>query len=172
MVSLTPVAEYDLDLSGIKWTSIRNGKMMKISNKKVPEGSYLVYRIAGEEGNLPSTYRLYGPMKYDHITYAGIGTATMMVGKELTAVPSTNFKADKDGNYSGITIQWQSSQDKYADNWSDISKGSTLELNDAMTKHYIRVVITDDYGNEKISDPVGPVKPAPTPTPAANKPTP
>ena len=147
---------------------------MKISNKKVPENSYLIYRIAGEEGSLPSTYRIYGPMMYDHIAYAGIGTATMVAGQKLTAVPSTNFKPDKDGNYSGITFKWQSSMDKLAENWSDVSTGPTLTLNDAMANHYIRVVITDVYNNEKISDPVGPVKSAPTPTPAggANSPTP
>lgn len=160
-------SKFDLDLSDIKWTSVKEGKMMKISNKKVPEGSYLVYRMAGEEGNLPSTYLLYGPMMYDHITYAGIGSATVMSGQTLTAVPSTNFQADEDGNYSGITIKWQSSLDKYAENWSDISTGSTLLLNDVMANHYIRVVIIDSYENEKISDPVGPVKPAPASTAGA-----
>jgi len=154
----------NLNLSAMKWTSISPGKTLKISNKKVPEGSYLVYRIAGENGQLPSTYDFSDQMLYDHITYAGIGTATMAVGQTLTAVPSTNFKElGADGNYKNLTIQWQSSTNKV--DWENITTGSTFVLNDATGNKYIRVVITDNYGNSKTSDPVGPVKPAPTPKP-------
>lgn len=165
----------DLDLSNMKWTSVSAGKMLKISNKKVPKGARLVFRIAGENGQLPSTYAISEPMLYDHITYAGIGTATMAVGQTLTAVPSTNFsELGDDGNYKNLTIQWQSSADKVE--WENIATGSTFEMNDATGNKYIRVVITDNYGNSKTSDPVGPVKPAPTPKPepegGANTPTP
>jgi len=157
----------DLDLSNMKWTGISAGKMLKISNKKVPKGARLVFRIAGENGQLPSTYAISEPMLYDHITYAGIGTATMAVGQTLTAVPSTNFKElGDDGNYKNLIIQWQSSADKVE--WENIATGSTFEMNDATGNKYIRVVITDNYGNSKTSDPVGPVKPAPTPKPEAN----
>lgn len=166
----------DLDLTSMKWTSISAGKTLKIANKKVPKGSRLVYRIAGENGQLPSTYRITGALEYDHITYAGIGTATMAVGQTLTAVPSTNFTADTNGNYAGLTIQWQSSPDKTAAIWNDVATGATFTINADMGNQYIRVVITDAHGNEKISNPVGPVKPAPTPTPAPegnqNTPTP
>ena len=157
--------EDDLDLSGIKWTSVKGGKMMKISNKKVPKGSYLVYRIAGEDGNLPSTYKIYGPMKYDHVTYAGIGTATYAAGQTLTAVPSTNFKGDEKGNYrdeynKNLSIQWQGSLDKLAKDeyWKNLSTNTSLELTNDMKDMYIRVIISDVHGNKKYSDPVGPVK--------------
>ena len=168
--------ENNLDLSGIKWTSVKGGKTLKISNKKVPENSYLVYRIAGEDGNLPSTYKIFGPMKYDHVTYAGIATATIAAGQTLMAVPSTNFTADENGNYQGLKFQWQSSLVKSEDekDWTDIpsATGATLKLTNDMANRYIRVVITDgeyeksqNEKNRKVSDPVGPVKAVATPTP-------
>lgn len=171
----TPVSSYNLDLSGVKWTGVKEEKMTKLSNNKVPENSYLIYRIAGEDGYLPSTYLIYGPMKYDHITYAGIANATMTAGQTLTAVPSTNFKLDaadgkyKDDNDVAVSFQWQSSINKQAEDavWEDpaaiLSNSPTLKLTNDMDKLYIRVVITDQYGNKKVSTPVGPVKAVQTP---------
>jgi len=171
----TPVEEHDLDLSGVKWTAVKEGKMTKLSNNKVPEKSYLIYRIAGEDGYLPSTYLISNPMKYNHVTYAGIANATMTAGKTLTAVPSTNFKLDAtDGKYKDaygdtLSFQWQSSEDKQAEDavWEDpaaiLSTDPTLELTNDMDKLYIRVVITDLHGNKKVSTPVGPVKAVQTP---------
>lgn len=158
----TAAEDYDLDLTGVKWTSIKGGKMMKISNKKVPQGSYLLYRIAGEDGQLPSSYRFFGPMEYDHLTYAGIATATIAAGQKLTAVPSTNFEPKEDGTYEKLTFQWQSCLDVKADtpDWADIpnATGATYELTNAYKNQYIRVVITDNHNNVKYSDYVGPVK--------------
>ena len=165
----TDAIEYDLDLSGIKWTSVKGGKMMKISNKKVPKGSYLIYRIAGEDGQLPSSYRIFGPMEYDHLTYADIATATIAAGQTLTAVPSSNFEPKEDGTYEKLTFQWQSCLDVKAEvqDWADIAgaTGATYELTNDLANQYIRVKITNtvmvdgvEKKIEKISDYVGPVK--------------
>lgn len=178
----TPVSSYDLDLSNVKWTGVKEEKMTKLSNNKVPENSYLIYRISGEDGYLPSTYLIYGPMKYDHITFSGIANATMTAGQTLTAVPSTNFKLDaadgkyKDANGVAVSFQWQSSMDKLADDtvWENaaaiLSTQPTLELTNAMDKLYIRLVITDQYGNKKVSTVAGPVKAVAAPTTAPSTP--
>lgn len=178
---LTNADWQDLDLSGVKWTSIKSGKMMKISNKKVPKDSYILYRIAGEDGQLPSSYRIYGPMKYDHLTYSGIAKATMAAGQTLTAVPSTNFVPKADGTYENLTFQWQSCTDVKAKEpvWNDIAgaTGPTYKLTNDLANQYIRVAISDKLGHTKYSDYEGPVKevkekepagggtPTPTPTP-------
>ena len=155
----TAAKDYDLDLSSIKWTSIKAGKMLKIANKKVPKDSYLVYRIAGDEGQLPSSYLIYGPMKYDHLTYAGIATAKKMVGETLEAVVSTNFDLKTD---TTLTFQWQRCSDLTAEevDWSDISgaTGNTYEVTEDDINEYIRVMITDQYNNVKYRDEVGPIK--------------
>ncbi len=153
----------DLDLAKIKWTSVKPGKVMKLSNKKVPKDSYLLYRIAGENGMLPSSYQVYGPMKYDHLTYAGIAKSAITAGKTLTAVPSTNFEPEADGTYENLTFQWQSCENVKAENpeWNDIGTASndpTYLLTNDVANQYIRVVISDNYGNIKESDYEGPVK--------------
>lgn len=162
----------DVNLADMKWTSIKAGKMLKISNKKVPKGSYLVYRIAGEDDQLPSTYRIYGPMEYDHITYAGIADGTVAAGQTLTAVPSTNFTIKANGTYENLTFQWQTCADVKAATpvWTNVGTASNspnYELTNAIANQYIRVVITDAHGNVKESDHKGPVKevkdPAATP---------
>lgn len=158
----------DLDLTTMKWTSIMAGKMLKISNKKVPKGSYLVYRIAGEDGQLPSTYRIYGPMDYNELAYAGIAQSKAMAGETLNAVVSTNFEKNINGTYDGLSFQWQRCVNpKVAEpEWTDIAGAilPTYEMTADDANQYIRVVITNEVnvgGNFKVivmeSDPVGPV---------------
>jgi len=161
-------AQDDINLASMKWTSIKAGKMLKISNKKVPKGSYLVYRIAAEDGQLPSTYRIYGPMEYNELTYAGIAPGKKAAGETLEAVVSTNFEKQADGTYKGLTFQWQRSADKMAadDKWENIpgaTKPAYELTNDDSTK-YVRVVVTNKVeisGVQKEiimkTDPEGPI---------------
>ena len=166
-------AEYadkqDIDLTNMKWTGIKGEKMMKISNKKVPKGAYLIYRIAGEDGQLPSTYKYYGPMEYNELTYAGIANAKTSAGQTLTAVTSTNFTPDANGNYKGLTFQWQRCADVKAKEptWEDIpgATAPTYELTNDEANQYVRVKITNQVsvsGEQKeivmYSDHKGPVK--------------
>lgn len=163
--------ENNLDLSNMKWTSIKGGKTLKIANKKVPSGSYLVYRIAGENGQLPSTYLISDQMNYDVLTYAGIASAKKNAGDVLEAVVSTNLTADE------VSFQWQRCADIKATEpkWTDISgaTSSTYTLGEADANQYVRVKVTDKHGTVMYSDETGPVKyvaptPTPTPTPAAS----
>ena len=137
----------DINLANMKWTSIKAGKMLKISNKKVPKGSYLVYRIAAEDGQLPSTYRIYGPMEYNELTYAGIAPGKAAAGETLEAVVSTNFEKKNDGTYEGLSFQWQRCADIKAatPEWTDISGATkpTYEMTNDDATQYIRVVVTN-----------------------------
>lgn len=155
----------DIDLSSMKWTSIKGGKMMKISNKKVPQGSYLIYRIAGENGQLPSTYKTYGPLEYNELTYAGMAPATMAAGQTVEAQVSTNLSLTD----SSLSFQWQRCKDVKADEpvWEDIAGAvkSSYELTNDDAQQYIRVKITNTVsvnGVNKViimeSDYKGPVK--------------
>lgn len=173
--------EDNIDLSGISWTSVKPGKMLKISNKKVPKESYLLYRIAGEDDSIPSSYQVYGPLKFDHLTYVGIANAKKISGQTLTAVISTNL-TEQD-----VTYQWQyyKKNDDGTYTWTPIAgaTASTYKLTNNEADTYVKVVVTrvvpDDNGKQKTivmeSDQVGPVKgvkeeapatPTPTPTPA------
>ena len=137
----------DINLANMKWTSIKPGKMLKISNKKVPKDSYLVYRIAAEDGQLPSTYRIYGPMAYNELTYAGIAPGKRAAGETIEAVVSTNFEKKTDGTYDGLTFQWQRCADIKAETpeWTDISGATkpTYEMTNDDATQYIRVVVTN-----------------------------
>lgn len=137
----------DIDLTGMKWTSIRGGKMMKIANKKVPEGSYMIYRIAGEDGHLPSTYEIYGPMEYNELTYAGIAAGKKLAGEKMEAVVSTNFTKKADGTYDGLTFQWQRCDNVKVDNpqWVNIDGATSpvYELTKDDATKYVRVVVTN-----------------------------
>ncbi len=161
-------AQDDINLSGMKWTGIKGGKMLKLSNKKVPKGSYLVYRIAAEDGQLPSTYRIYGPMEYNELTYAGIAGGKKAAGETLEAVVSTNFEKKADGTYEGLTFQWQRCANVKADapEWVNIAGATkpTYELTNDDATQYVRVVVTNNVevsGIKKeiimVTDPEGPV---------------
>ena len=154
----------NIRLSGMKWTSIKGGKTLKLSNKKVPKGSYLVYRIAGEDGQLPSTYCVYGPMEYNELTYAGIEPGKKAMGETLKAMVSTNLTVDD----PSLSYQWQRSESKAEGAvWEDIAgaTGPTYELTGDDATKYIRVVVTNEVtmvlGDPKTivitSDPEGPV---------------
>lgn len=161
-------AQDDIDLSNMKWTSIKGGKTLKISNKKVPKDSYLIFRIAGEDGQLPSTYQIYGPMAYNELTYAGIASGKKAAGETLEAVVSTNFVKKADGTYEGLTFQWQRCANIKADapEWVDIpgATNPTYELTNDDATQYVRVVVTNKVTvsgvNKEIvmaTDPEGPV---------------
>ena len=172
--------EDNINLSGISWTSVKAGKMLKISNKKVPKDSYLIYRIAGEDDSIPSSYQVYGPLKYDHLTYVGIANAKKVSGQTLKAVISTNL-TEQD-----VTYQWQYyklvDKDKEIYEWTDIAgaTASTYKLTNNEADTYVKVVVTrivpDDNGKQKIivmeSDQVGPVKGIKEETPATPSPEP
>ena len=155
--------ENDIDLSDIKWTSIKGGKTLKISNKKVPEGSYLIYRIAGEDGQLPSTYLLSEKVNYDSITYAGVTYDKKAETQTLMAVASTNMYDGSGAIRTDLlTFRWQSCANAKAENpeWKDIegATGATFTLTDAQNGQYVRVVITDKHGNTVYSDYEGPIR--------------
>ena len=59
----------DIDVTEYYWHSVKEGKILKLTKAKVPEGSYLMYRIAGENDMLPSTYVLTDtPVDYTVVT--------------------------------------------------------------------------------------------------------
>ena len=154
----------NINLTNTKWTSIKPGNMLKLSNKKVPSGSYLVYRIAGENGQLPSTYRVYGPMEYKELTFAGIAPGKKTAGETLSAMVSTNLTLDD----PSLSYQWQiSSNIKVPEPvWEDIpgATEATFKLTNEQSSKYIRVVITNRVSvgeTQKVivlySEPEGPV---------------
>ena len=155
-------AEIDADMSKVwvdtatvKWTAVKEGKLMKFANSKVPEGSRLIYRIAGEDGYLPSTYLLSNEITYDVNTYAAVTYASKNVGDVFTATTSSNLTAAS----AGVTCQWQRCDNPKAENpvWTNIATGATYTTTDADANMYIRVVITYK-GEERTSAPIGPMK--------------
>ncbi len=155
----------EIDISDVKWTSIKPGKTTKIANKKAPAGSYLIYRIAGENGNLPSTYEVWGEIVEDALTYAGIAPESKNAGDILQAVVSTNIKEEK---LSTLTYKWQvydgnDVKNAKDDDWKPLADGATYTLKNEDAGKYVRVMITDTYGNIKYSDYVGPIKATETP---------
>lgn len=151
----------DIDITDVKWTAIKPGKTLKLTNKKVPKGAYLIYRIAGEDGNLPSTYEISEQILYDRLTYAGIASKKKYVGDELEAVVSTNLSIDD----KGLKFQWQSCEDLEpadgtAPKWDDISgaTGAKYTIAEGVVNKYIRVKIEDAHGTVLYSEETGPVK--------------
>ena len=146
----------DIDITDLKWTAIKPGKVLKLTNKKVPNGSYIVYRIAGEDGYLPSTYIISDKIDFNTLTYAGIASNKKYVGDVLEAVVSTNVKIED------MKFQWQSCEDVAVAEpvWTDIAgaTSSTYTIADGDVNKYIRVVITDKAGTVLASEEVGPMK--------------
>ena len=146
----------NVDISDLKWTSVKAGKTLKLANKKVPKDSYLIYRIAGENGELPSTYVVSEKMEYNALTYAGIAESKKNSGETLTAVWSTNLKKED------VIFQWQTCEDpKDADKiWDNIAGATadTFVLTNDQKELYVRVVITGPDRNPMESDYVGPIK--------------
>ena len=160
--------ENNIDVSNFKWTSVKPGRLLKLANKKVEEGSYLIYRIAGENGKLPSTYLLSDEIRYDRLTYVGfVSTSKKTVGDTLEAVISTNVKADS------VTYTWERytpdaneevDEDAIGSSakWKPIENVTTSSyiLQTADVGCYIRVTATSktDAENTKTSEIIGPVK--------------
>ena len=172
IISPKEYAEYEaagdlpdnIDVSKLKWTIIKPGRMMKLTNKKVQEGSYIVYRIAGEEDRLPSTYLISEEIRYDRITYAGLSSSKRDVGDTLEAVVSTNINLET----QTVEYKWQrcNNIDAEVQVWEDITdeegnviNTSTYTLTEEDLDHYVRVVISNAV-SEKASEPIGPVRPA------------
>lgn len=172
IISPKEYAEYEaagalpnnIDVSKIKWTVIKPGRTMKLTNKKIQEGSYILYRIAGEGDRLPSTYLISEEIRYDKITYAGISSFNQNVGDTLKAIVSTNAS----NAAQNVEYKWQRCSDVKAEVqvWEDITDAegnvidtSTYTLTEEDVDYYIRVVISNDV-NEKASEPIGPVTPA------------
>lgn len=156
---ITPEEQVGIDWDNInvaetKWTSLKAGRTAKIATAKLPKGSYLIYRIAGEEGRLPSTYVKSMEIKYDEVTYAGVVQEHKTVGEELVMATSTNLTSAQ------VTCTWQSCADIKAENpvWQTIGTGTTYKLTDAEVGKYIRVVIErTGSGISRESDPFGPI---------------
>lgn len=166
--ALVEDSQDDINLANMKWTSIKAEKMLKLSNKKVPQGSYLIYRIAAEDGQLPSTYCIYGPMEYNELTYVGVAPGKRAAGETIEAVVSTNFVKKQDGTYDGLSFQWQRCANKQAadDEWENIPGATkpTYKLTNDESQKYVRVVVTNNVAvgtniKEIImkSEPEGPV---------------
>ena len=155
----------NIDVSKLKWTSVKPGRMLKLANKKVEEGSYLLYRIAGENGKLPSTYLISDKIRYDLITYVGFSSssATKKVGDLLEAVISTNV--DK----NSVTYKWERFEPGNEDveenidtlQWTTIKEvpgkeenADKYEIVAGDVGCYIRVTVTsnDDPTNTKTSE--------------------
>ena len=159
----------DIDVSILKWTSVKPGRMLKLANKKVEQGSYLVYRIAGENGKLPSTYLLSDEIRYDRLTYVGFAsTAKKTVGDTLEAVISTNVKPDS-VTYTWYRYKPEANEKVDEDTLDSSAKWKPMEnvpsasnyvLQTADVGCYIRVVATSkqDPTNTKTSEFIGPVK--------------
>ncbi len=164
----------NIDVSKLKWTSVKPGRMLKLANKKVEEGSYLLYRIAGENGKLPSTYLISNKIRYDLITYIGFASSSSKkVGDTLDVVISTNVAPDT------VTYKWERftpqnkneevDEDSIVGNvegWKVIEgvTGPTYELKAIDEGCYIRVTATstkeNDAENTRTSDIIGPIKPS------------
>lgn len=164
----------DIDVSQLKWTNIKPGRTLKLANKKIEEGSYLLYRIAGEGGNLPSTYLISDEIRYDRITYIGFAsTSKNTVGQTLEVVLSTNVKTEN------VTYEWQRYEPADANEVVDLEgnvdalKWEAIEItvdedNNPATYQltvddagcYIRVKVTDknDTTNTKTSEVIGPIR--------------
>lgn len=157
----------NIDVSKLKWTSVKPGRILKLANKKVEEGSYILYRIAGENGKLPSTYLISDEIRYDRLTYIGfVSTSKKTVGDTLEAVVSTNVKSE-------IVYKWEIYKADGADidedevnvdslDWKVIEGqiGSTYTLKQEDVGSYIRVTATakNDETNTKTSEIIGPIK--------------
>ncbi|MGN0507557.1 MAG: hypothetical protein ACI4FZ_13445 [Lachnospiraceae bacterium] len=127
----------DADIAEMKWTSIKEGRSMKVAVNKLPKGSYLLYRIAAEEGRMPSTYVRSMQINYDEVTYAGVAQEYKKVGEVLVAVTSTNL------TMADVTCTWQRCADVKAENpvWENITTGATYTITNADAGKYLRVVI-------------------------------
>lgn len=147
------IAWDDVDVSELKWTTLRPEKVTKLAYNKVPKGSYLLYRISGDKETLPSTYVRSIQLNYDHVTYAGVAQENKVVGDVLTAVTSTNLAI------GDVTCQWQRCRDIKADTpvWEEIGTGITYNITGADEGCYLRVVISNAK-NKMESEPIGPVR--------------
>lgn len=148
------ITDWDnIDISNLKWTTIKAGKTLKLAYTKVPKGSVLLYRMAGEEDMLPTTYLRTEPINYNAITYAAISSTTYAVGDVLNAVISTNV------NLADVTCHWQRCSDIKAENptWTEITTGATYTVTEADIGSYLRIYFDEASGTWE-SNPVGPVK--------------
>lgn len=149
----------NIDVRTIKCTSIKPGRTAKIAAAKLPKGSYLIYRIAGSEGKLPSTYVKSMEIAYDEVTYAGVVKETKVVGEELVMATSTNLTSGQ------VTCIWERCADIKAENpiWTKIAEGTTYTLTEEDAGQYVRVVIKSNVSLSganaipKASDPIGPI---------------
>ena len=153
----------NIDVAKLKWMTVKPGRMLKLANKKVEEGSYLVYRIAGENGKLPSTYLISDEIRYDRITYVDFYSAKKQVGETLEVVISTNVRSEVEYKWERYKpVEGEEIEDNAIIKWETIPNivTNTYELQDADADCYIRVTVTakDDASNTKTSDIIGPIR--------------
>lgn len=171
------------DLSGLKWSTLKAAKTLKVSSSKALPGQYFIFRVAPEgKEELPSAFEAYPyPIQYDKVSYAAISTTSLYPGGVISAVTSNNAIS---GN---ITYTWERSQ-SLTGTYTKITSGTGYENSKYTIKkedigYYIRVVIsnTSATGEEasvtskssgKIAqDPTATPTPTPTVTPTVT-PTP
>ena len=154
----------NIDVSTLKWMTVKPGRMLKLANKKVEEGSYLVYRITGENGKLPSTYLISEEIRYDRITYVDFYSSSKKeVGELLEVVISTNVRSEVEYKWERYKpLEGEEIEDNAIIKWETIPNivTNTYELQDADEGCYIRVTVTakDDASNTKTSDIIGPIR--------------
>lgn len=172
-----PAALTAEDLSGLKWSTLKAAKTLKISSTKALPGQYFIFRVAPEsKAELPSAYEVYPyPIQYDKVCYAAISTTSLYPGGVISAVTSNNAIS------GDITYTWERSQ-TLTGTYTKITSGTGYENSKYTIKkedigYYIRVVIsnTSATGEEasviskssgKIAqDPTATVSPTVTPTP-------
>ncbi len=141
----------NIDVTEFSWISLKPGRTSRLTMAKAPEGCYVIYRIAGEEGALPSTYVVTdNPISYTGVAYAGVASEKKNVGDELVAVVSTNLSIDE------VTCTWQrcSNYDTDTPVWRTITTGKTYKLTQDDVGCYMRVVISKG-NSSKTSEPFG-----------------
>lgn len=165
------------DLSGLKWSTLKAAKTLKVSSSKALPGQYFIFRVAPEnKEELPSNFEAYPyPIQYDKVSYAAISTTSLYPGGVISAVTSNNAIS------GDITYTWERSQ-KLTGEYVKITSGvgyanSKYTIKEEDIGYYIRVVISNTSSTgEKASvtskssgkiaqDPTVTVSPTATPTP-------
>ena len=131
------------ELSGLRWSTLKAAKTMKVSSSKALPGQYLIFRKAPEgKAELPSNYEKHPyQIQYDKVTYAAFSSTSLYPGGVITAVTSNNAIAGE------ITYTWQKCQTSTGE-FVTIASGtgynaSKYTIKDSDVGYYIRVVISN-----------------------------
>ncbi|MBQ9767667.1 MAG: hypothetical protein IJW37_06160 [Lachnospiraceae bacterium] len=164
------------ELSGLKWSTLKAAKTLKVSSSKALPGQYFIFRVAPEsKAELPSNYEKYPyQIQYDKVTYAAFSTTSLYPGGVISAVTSNNAIS------GDITYTWERSQ-TLTGTYAKITSGvgyanSKYTIKEEDVGYYIRVVIsntsstgetasvTSKSSGKIAKDPMASVSPTPTPS--------